>query len=57
MSYENPTGLGKQSSLSSIISQAARPNKQEAQKQARVNANVASLAQGVLNSITPKKTL
>ena len=55
MSYENPTGLGKQSSLSSIISQAARPNKQEAQKQARVNANVASLAQGVLNSITPKK--
>lgn len=55
MSYENPTAAGKQSDLSSIIAQAAKPSKQETQKQARVSANAASLAQGVLNSITPKK--
>tara|TARA_R110002153_G_scaffold46567_2_gene131512 strand:- start:1379 stop:2686 length:1308 start_codon:yes stop_codon:yes gene_type:complete len=57
MSYKNPTGLSTGSSLSTIISQqfGKGPNREEAQKKARTTANIASLAQGVLSSITPKK--
>lgn len=56
MSYQNPTGLGKSSGLSNIISQEFSKVPSEQTNSKAVNtANIASLAQGVLNSITPKK--
>ena len=56
MSYENPTSNIQTSSLSNIIADANKVVQQEAaQKDARKTQNINALAQGALNSITPKK--
>ena len=56
MSYENPTSSIQTSSLIDIIADASKVTQQGvAQKEARKTQNINALAQGVLNSITPKK--
>ena len=56
MSYENPQAPNSNNALSGIISKAGEASRAESLRQEKVNrANITSLAQGFVNSITPKK--
>ncbi len=56
MSYENPQAPNSSNALSGIISKAGEASRAELLRQEKINrANITSLAQGLVNSITPKK--
>ena len=57
MSYENPQAPNSSNALSGIISKAGEASRAEMLREEKVKrANITSLAQGLVSSITPKKT-